>query len=56
MNNFKHCLKALEAQSDQDGILLTESQLAALEKHKEKLQALGKIPIEHPGLLVAQDT
>lgn len=56
LNNFKQRLKALEAKSAQDGILLTESQLAALEKNKEKLEALGEITTEHPGYLVAQDT
>ncbi|KAJ6645047.1 hypothetical protein Bhyg_00248, partial [Pseudolycoriella hygida] len=40
----------------QNGILLTESQLAALEKKKEKLEALGEITTEHPGYLIAQDT
>lgn len=56
LNNFKKRLEALEAKSAQDGILLTESQLAALEKKKEKLEALGEITTEHPGYLVAQDT
>ena len=32
LHNFKQRLKALEAKSAQDGILLTESQLAALKK------------------------
>lgn len=35
--------------------MLTESQLAALEKKKEKLEALGEVETEHPGYLVAQD-
>lgn len=56
LSNFKQRLKTLEAKSAQDGILLTESQLAALEKNKEKLEALGEITTEHPGYLVAQDT
>lgn len=56
LHNFKQRLKALEAKSAQDGILLTESQLAALEKNKEKLEALGEITTEHPGYLIAQDT
>jgi len=56
LNNFKKRLDALEAKSAQDGILLTESQLAALEKKKDKLEALGEITTEHPGYLIAQDT
>ena len=56
LEHFKKRLKALEARSAQDGILLTESQLAALEKQKDKREALGEIETEHPGYLVAQDT
>lgn len=56
LNNFKQRLKALDGKSAQDGILLNESQLAALEKNKEKLEALDEIITEHPEYLVAQDT
>lgn len=49
-------LKALEAKSAQDGIILTEEQLAALEQVKERKVAHGEIETEHPGYLGSQDT
>ena len=36
--------------------LLTEAQMMALERKKEKREALGEIETEHPGYLGLQDT
>jgi len=53
---FDKRLKALEERVAQDGIILTEAQMIAMERKKEKREALGEIETEHPGYLGAQDT
>ena len=53
---FKKPLEALEAKVAHGGIILTESQLAALENAKQEKEAHGGIETEHPGYLEAQDT
>lgn len=56
LETFPKRLKALEAKVAQDGLILTEAQVAALEKKKEDEQTNGEIETHHPGYLGAQDT
>lgn len=56
LENFKKRLIALEKQVAENGIILTEEQVAALDRKKHDDEAFGEIEIVHPGYLVSQDT
>jgi transposase InsO family protein len=56
LHTFQRRLKALESKVAQDGIILTDAQVAALERKKQEQESRGEIETHHPGYLGAQDT
>ncbi|WP_316672913.1 IS481 family transposase [uncultured Tolumonas sp.] len=56
LENFKKRLKALEHKVAQDGILLSDAQIAALERKQQDDEVCGEIETMHPGYLGSQDT
>lgn len=56
LENVKKRLKALEEKVAKEGIILSDEQVAALEKKQQDDEACGEIETHHPGYLGSQDT
>jgi transposase InsO family protein len=56
LGRFRDRLRALEEKMAKESLILTESQVQALEKKKQDDEAGGEIETAHPGYLGAQDT
>lgn len=56
LENFRKRLKAIEEKVAREGIVLTDAQIAVLEKKALDDEASGEIETAHPGYLGSQDT
>ena len=56
LESFRKRLKALEEKVAREQFILTEAQVAALEKKKHDDEVCGEIETAHPGYLGSQDT
>lgn len=56
LQTFKLRLALLEKKAADEGLLLTETQIAALERKREEQAECGEIETAHPGYLGSQDT
>jgi transposase InsO family protein len=56
LESFKQRLAALEKHVSEQNIILTEAQIAALERKRDDDIACGEIETNHPGYLGSQDT
>lgn len=56
LETFKKRLAALEKKSAEENLILTEAQVAALERKKQDDEVSGEIETIHPGYLGSQDT
>ncbi|MGG2140000.1 IS481 family transposase [Symbiopectobacterium sp. RP] len=56
LENFRKRLKVLEEKVAREGIVLTDAQIAALEKKAHDDETCGEIETAHPGYLGSQDT
>ena len=56
LSRFKDRLRALEEKMARENLILTESQIQALERKKQDDEACGEIETAHPGYLGSQDT
>lgn len=56
LEHFRKRLMALEKKTSEEGLILTEAQVVALERKKIEDEVNGEIETAHPGYLGSQDT